>query len=244
MPFTLETARAELLAKVIKAGAKGANSPVTAATKEPKRSLFTQALETLEAEGKIYVDRSKTKPKYLSIEYAPSIEGAATRMEQLAARLHPALLTLPELKKALSKSELAMAGEALIALETDRRLVRLLRKSSAVYACGNSLRAMLGIDSQRQLPPVELPSREISGEAIRRTYGDLVRLTGFPDVQISTLQHHAGVPMDALKGWLLTEHQNRRAIFSTGDWSLANDAVRAGVIDMRGERYLLVRLEV
>jgi hypothetical protein len=236
-------ARTEVLARVEKAGTKGATSPVTAATKEPKRSLYGQALEALEAERKIYVDRSKAKPKYLAFEFAPSLEGAATKMEQLAARQHPALLNFAELKKALSKSEQPMAAKALGALEGDRRLVKFIRKTSAFYACGNSLRAMLGVESSGHLPPAELASPEISGEAIRRSYGDLVRLHGFPDVEIATLQRQAGVPMSALKEWLRSEHQNGRATFGTGDWSLASDAVRAGVIDMRGERYLLVRLE-
>ena len=89
----------------------------------------------------------------------------------------------------------------------------------------------------------ESPPSEISADTIRRTYHDLVRLSGFPDVEIAALQRHAGVPMGALKDWLLTEHQHGRATFSTGDWSLASETVRAGVIDMRGERYLLVHLE-
>ncbi len=59
--FTLEAARAEILTKVEKGGVKGAGSPVTPRTADAKRSLFAQALEALEAEGRIYVDR-KAKP--------------------------------------------------------------------------------------------------------------------------------------------------------------------------------------
>jgi hypothetical protein len=239
-PFTIETARTEVLAKITKTGAKGANSPVTAATKEPKRSLYAQALEALESEGKIHVDRSKAKPKYLSIEFAPSVDGAATKMEELAARHHPALLTSIDLKKALSKSEQALAPQALAALEANHRLVKLTRKTSTLYASGNSLRAILSVESPTSSPPAESP---ISGDTIRRTYADLVRLSGFPDIEIATLQRHANVPMGALKAWLLTEHQHGRATFGTGDWSLSSEAIRTGVIDMRGERYLLVRLE-
>jgi hypothetical protein len=238
VPFTLETALVDVLAKVAKAGAKGSNSPVTAATKEPKRSLYAQALEALEAERKIYVDRSKAKPKYLSIEFAPSVDEAATKMEQLAARHHPALLTFAELKKALGTNEQAMAIEALGTLEADRRLVKFFRKTSTFYACGDSLRAILEVHVRGLAV-----STEISGDAVRRSYKDLVRLRGFPDVEIATLQRHSGLPMAALKDWLLAEHQNSRANFGTGDWSLSSEATRAGVIDMRGERYLLVRLE-
>src|SRR5258708_3993486 len=97
VPFTREIARAEVLEKVAKAGAKG-SSILTAATKEPKRSLYVQALEGLEAAGTIYVDRSKAKPKYFSAEYAPSVANAAGKMEQLAARRHPSLSTAVDQK--------------------------------------------------------------------------------------------------------------------------------------------------
>src|SRR5260221_4040307 len=83
----------------------------------------------------------------------------------------------------------------------------------------------------------------VSDSTVRRSYEDLVRLAGFPDVEIATLQRQSGVPMAALKEWLLAEHQGGRAIFGIGDWSLADEATRAGVIELRGDRYLLVRLE-
>jgi len=235
-PFTLEAARAKVLAKVAKGGAKGAGSPVTAKTKEPELSLYGKALEELEAERAIYVDRNKEKPKYFAREFAPSIEGVAVKLEQYAARNHPKLLTFAELKKVLSKTEEAFAQRTLELLEADRRLVKLIRKTSALYACGDSLRALLRVESAQV---------EDSGEAIRRSYVELVRSTGFPDVEISTLQSHAGVPMSSLKDWLRVEHQNGRANFGVGDWSLASEAVRAGVIDLPGrtERYLWVRLE-
>jgi hypothetical protein len=237
-PFTLEAARAEVLAKMSKAGAKGATSPVTAKTQEPKRSLYGQALDALEAESAIYVDRSKAKPKYFACEHAPSVPRAAGKMEQLAARQHPALLTAPELKKALNANEKTLAAKAVESLEADRRLVKLIRKTSSVYAHGDSLRAMLGAGLQ-----AEVPLAKVSGGAVRQSYENLVRLTGFPDVEIAALQRQSGVSMAALKDWLLAEHRAGRAIFGLGDWSLADEATRAGVIDLRGDRYLLVRLE-
>jgi len=238
--FTLEAARAEILAKVVKAGAKGAASPVTAKTKEPKRALYVQALEALEADGAIHVDRSKDKPKYFSIEFAPTVAGAANKIDQLAARKHPALLTAAELKKALPKNESALLVQALELLENERRLLKLSRTTATVYAHGSSLRAMLGA-SEPKAPAQAIDAN--SGESIRGSYDDLVRLSGFPDVEIATLQQHTRVPMSDLKDWLLAEHKNGRAVFGIGDWSLADEQTRAGVIDMRGDRYLLVRLE-
>jgi hypothetical protein len=49
--------------------------------------------------------------------------------------------------------------------------------------------------------------------------------------------------MEALKSWLLAEHQHGRAVFGLGDWSLADAETRAGLIELRGDRYLFVRLK-
>lgn len=241
--FTLEAARAEILGKVVKVGVKGTGTPFSAAAKKPKRSLYDQALRALDAEGAIYVDRSKEKAKYFSSEFAPSVGGAANKIEQLAARKHPALLTSADLKKALSKNESAMLGPAMELLETEKRLVKLLRKTSVVYAHGDSLRAMLG-ESVTNAQPAPSPG-VVSGESIRRAYRDLARLSGFPAVEIAALQRHAGISMSTLKDWLREEHRRGRAVFSAGDWSLADEQTRAGLIEIEGrnERYLNVQLE-
>lgn len=239
--FSLEAARTDVLAKITKAGAKGTGSPFLASTKEPKRSLYVQALGALEAEGAIHVNRSKDKPKYFSIEFAPSVAGAANKIEQLAARQHPRLLTATELKKALAKNESALLPQALELLENEKRLAKLSRMTAMVYAHGDSLRAMLGMSEPKTLAFHAIDA--VSSEAVRQAYDDLVRLSGFPDVEIATLQRHSRVPMARLKDWLLDEHKNGRAVFGIGDWSLADEQTRSGVIDMRGDRYLLVRLE-
>lgn len=241
--FTLETARTEILAKVAKGGDKGASSTITAKTKEPKRALYEQAYATLEAEGAISVDRAKDKPKYFSSEFAPSAAGAARKIEQLAATKHPMLLSAAELKKSLKKNEHSLLGQALVLLEADKRLLKLLRGKTAVYAHGDSLRALLGAGTPKTSPAPAIG--EVSGETIRQAYDHLVRASGFPAVEIATLQRRSNVPMSILKDWLIEEHRKGHAIFSTSDWSLADEDTRAGLIEIEGrnERYLSVQLE-
>jgi hypothetical protein len=227
-----------MLERAARAGAKGATSPVTSRTNDQKRLLYGQALEALEAERAVYVDRSKAKPRYFSREYAPTMEGAAAKMEQLAARRHPALVTMVELKKGLSANEKTLVTQALESLEIGKRIVKFIHGKSVLFAHGDSLRALLGTERQ----PVRAVAAA-SDEAIRHAYENLVRLKGFPFVEIAALQHHSEVPMPALKDWLLALHRRGLANFGSGDWSLSDEETRAGVIEMRGERYLLVRLE-
>jgi hypothetical protein len=237
-PLNLETARAKALGKITKAGAKGATSPATAKTGEPDRSLYAQALSELEAERVIFADRSKTAAKYFLIEFAPNSAGVADKMDRAAAIKHPTLLTAKDLEKGLSKLELACSREALATLESNRRLVRLLKGASVVFAHGDSLRAVLGV-----APTAAATTTSVPSEAIRDSYANLVRLYGFPGVEIAALQSQSGVSMAALKEWLLEEHRAGRVVFGLGDWSLADETTRAGVIELRGDRYLLAEFK-
>ena len=161
-PFTLEYARAEVLAKVAKGGAKGAGSPITVKTAEPKRSLYEQALRDLEAERAIFVDRSKANPKYFSPEYAPSAPTAAAKMEQWMARQPSALVTLPELKKyviARRGQKHAQTGKPIgRAVNIELRLLHLHR-------IGGWRRGHGGLGDERRAVPVVL--REGAGRAAR-----------------------------------------------------------------------------
>lgn len=235
-PPTLAEVREEVLRKIAAKAEKGASSPITPAIREPKRALLAQALADLEAERAIFVDRTAAKPKFFVIDFAPSAAGAAGKIERFAALRHPALLTAAELKKALTKLEQMIFAEAFERLGSSRRLLRLVRGKFVVFAHGDSLRGMLGDN----IPAAAAP---VSAEEIHRAYEDLVRLTGFPDVMVAALQRQSGVEMPRLKEWLLAEHRAGRAVFGLGDWSLADDASRAGVIELRGDRHLLVRLE-
>jgi hypothetical protein len=236
-PFTLGQAREEVLAKLRKAEGKGAGSFFTAKTATEKRELLAQALLDLEVEGAISADRRKAKPKFFLPEFAPKLPdlaSVAAKLAQFAAAQYPQLLSGPELKRALAKEDAPVFNQALEALVQTRALVKLMRKATAFYISG----AALGIASEaaRAAQALAAPER------IRESYRELARDTGFPAVAIASLQRTSGVPMEELKRWIMVEQRHGRAVLSFGDWSLADEAKRAGAIELGGDRYLLVRL--
>jgi hypothetical protein len=239
-PFTLEQARGEILAKLRKAASKGTGSFFTAKTATEKRELLAQALVELEVEREITVDRRKAKPKFFLPEFAPKLPdlaSVAAKLAQFAAAQYPQLLSGPELKRALPKGEAPLFMEALEALLQTRTLVELKRKASVFYISG----AALGIAPETAAVE-EAPVAPVAPEQIRESYRELARDTGFPAVAIAALQRASGAPMEELKRWIMVEHRHGQAVLSFGDWSLADEAKRAGAIELGGDRYLLVRL--
>jgi hypothetical protein len=147
------------------------------------------------------------------------------------------LLALADFKKALAAHEKALLAEAVQWLSEDRRLVRLVRGKVFVFAHAASLRAALFQNHADSKP------EEIDRQKVREAYHALTMKTGFPAVEIAALQRESGAEMVALKTWLMGEHRNGRAVFALGDWSLADDTMRRGAVELRGDRHLLVRLE-
>ena len=78
-------------------------------------------------------------------------------------------------------------------------------------------------------------------DRIQQAYREIVRDIGFSDVTISELQRRAGVPLDALRHWLLEESRAGRVLPTRGDWSLVDADSRAAAIDIAGEPHLRVR---
>jgi hypothetical protein len=236
-PFTLEQARADILAKLRKAASKGTSSFFTAKATAAKRELFTQALAELEAERAITVDRRKARLKFFLPEFAPKLPdlaSVAAKLAQFAATQYPQLLSAPELKRALPKAEAPLFSQALETLRQTRAVVELKRKASVLYISG----AALGIAPEIAAAEVT----PVAPERIRESYRELARDTGFPAVAIAALQRASGAAMEELKRWIKAEHRSGRAVLSFGDWSLADETKRAGAIELGGDRYLLVRL--
>jgi hypothetical protein len=235
--FTLEEARKKIVAKLRKAGAKGAASPVTAKTPAAQRETYEEALGEMAAAGSLVAVPVGAKTKYFLPEFAPSAATAAVKIERLAAAKHPVLLAVTDFKKALSPPEKSFLPEAVQHLESATRLIKLVRGKAFVFAHADSLRALLG------QPARNAAAVAIDGPQLRGVYRALAARTGFPAVEIAALQHETAVPLSELKSWLLAEHRSGRAVFGLGDWSLADDAARAAAIELRGDRHLLVRLE-
>jgi hypothetical protein len=235
--FTLEDAREKIAARLRKAGAKGAASPVTPKTSAAQREAYEAVLGQMIAAGSLVAVPAAAKTKYFLPEFAPSAATAAEKIERMAAMKHPVLLAITDFKKALSPPEKSFLAEAVQRLESAARLIKLVRGKAYVFAHADSLRALLG------QPPRNVETVTIDRSQLRAAYCALSARTGFPAVEIAALQREAGVPLAELKAWLLSEHRAGRAVFGLGDWSLADDVARAAAIELRADRHLLVRLE-
>ncbi|MDB6150617.1 MAG: hypothetical protein JWQ44_2065 [Chthoniobacter sp.] len=235
--FSIEDAREKITARLRKAGAKGALSPVTPKMSVEKRQTYEEALIQMAGAGLLVAVAAGAKTRYFLPELAPSAASAAAKIEQAAASKHPAVLSLVELKKALPTLEKPFVTEAVQQLEADLRLIKLVHGKAFVFAHAETLRTLLGPTAQEIQDPAIDPDR------MRDAYRALVARGGFPAVQIAALQRETGAGLDELKAWLLAEHRSGRAVFGLGDWSLADLDARAAAIELRGERHLLVRLE-
>jgi len=235
--FTLEEALEKIVARLRKAGAKGAASPVTAKMPAAQRQIYEEAIREMAAAGFLVAVSGGAKTKYFLPDFAPSAATAAVKIARLAAAKHPVLLAVADYKKALTTPEKPFLAEAVQDLESAARLIKLVRGKAFVFAHADSLRALLGPAAR------DSETVAIDGARVRASYRALVARTGFPAVEIVALHRETGLPLHDMQAWLHAEHRAGRAVFGLGDWSLADDAARAAAIELRGERHLLVRLE-
>lgn len=83
--------------------------------------------------------------------------------------------------------------------------------------------------------------RELLGD-MERAYRDLVRKTGFRNVDISAIIGECGQERGLeIKAAIIAMAKEGDATLSTGDWSLASDEIRSGAIRRDGRMYLIVR---
>lgn len=73
-------------------------------------------------------------------------------------------------------------------------------------------------------------------------YATLAQRTGFPAVMLSEILAESGAKLPELHAWARSEHQAGRAVLSIADWSLADRRQKAAVLELRGERFLQIRL--
>jgi hypothetical protein len=249
--------RGTILAKLRKAGVKGAATLYTNSASANARAAIEKDAATLESEGEIVVDHNGAKPKYYLKEFAPempSLERVCARLEEFATAKYPEIFGKAELKKELSKGEATLLERALYWLESQREIVRLQHGKSVVFASVRALRSALGEESAEIPGAASLPERaavaaesvspfeDVDAGRIREAYRTLAERSGFTSVKIAALQCESGTSLDGLQRWLLEEHLQGRAVLSFGDWSLSDEATRAAAIELRGEHYLLVKL--
>jgi hypothetical protein len=155
-----------------------------------------------------------------------------------------------ELKKQISKAEVALLGRAIYWMESQREIVRLRHGKTVLFTSGRALRGALGEGTStssatpspsRETPPEPTASSDNTG-VILQAYRTLAERSGFSSVKIAALQRESAVALPELHRWLQDEYQHGRAVLSFGDWSLSDEATRAAALEIRGEHYLLVKL--
>jgi hypothetical protein len=237
--LTPEEAEAKLLATLETAGAKGKQAPYTKRKGMPI-AVYEETLERLESEGRreIYVDRRGAKPKYFLWAYrpkAPTLEEVAGKIAAAASCRHPRVFALNGLLKeaVLDKDEKALGPEAVEQLR-GRGILAALEFAPTGKTTHTLYVAVEKLDGAH-VAPVFSPGEVLAA------YDGLVRQEGFRAVPISKLQAISKVPMERLKEWLREEHEAGRVVLSVGDWSIAPEEEKAGVIEWQGRRYLQVR---
>ena len=80
-------------------------------------------------------------------------------------------------------------------------------------------------------------------KTLKEAYEGLRRENGFSHQEIGRLQALTGLPMDFLKEHIRMECRAGNATLATGDWSWADDETRAGVIEVRGRKMILVKFK-
>jgi hypothetical protein len=107
------------------------------------------------------------------------------------------------------------------------------------YPATKPVMLFLAVATGSPAAPVLMPA--FSPGRVREAYQALMQRSGFPAVSIAKLAGAAGAELDALKAVLREEYTAGRIVLSLGDWSIASDEDRRGVIELHGQRYLQVR---
>ncbi len=251
----VEEASAALLETLRRAGPAGANAAgLRLSGKSAASAARREALAALVATGGVGTLGTAKAARYFLAEHLPTAATVGARLLALAAyapgvsETPPTLWKETELLRKLPAHERPLLGPALEHLQAARQVVPLRHGRNKFVAFAGPLRVWLEDDVADALPPVPTPAAPESDDAdnddatLFDAYRRLVRESGgFPDVKIAHLCRAAGGV--ALAERLTTLWREGRATLSLGDWSLADETVRAGAVEMDGERYLLVRLD-
>jgi hypothetical protein len=247
--------RERLLARLREFGPAGATQ-AKLGVKGPK-SGAARALQELLSDRRIANIGSATRPCYVLREHFNPLERACEQIERNIGSQKrvrndtPDLWIKRELEKGCRGEVRNRSEEALDWLVKERRLLKLRRGRSLYWASAERLKALLV--PEKQLPVDagnEPPQPALSPAAgpvdpvlVRAAYKRLRSRLGYRNVEISELQREVGIPMDALKRFLLEESRQGQAVLSLGDWSVSSDEIRAGAIDLFGRPHLLVRFD-
>ena len=229
---------AELLRSLEKAGAVG--SPKEQLVGGRGRKGKEEALATLIARREVLNVGARKKPRYALARLCDPLDLARIAIEEKAVPGCAMLFSKQELADGCSPAAEEEFDAALAELVREGRLI-CAERGKAVYYLHNAALDPLTSADARWHAATSRATSTLAVDRIQHAYREIVWDTGFSDVTISELQRRAGVPLDALKRWLLEESRAGRVLPTRGDWSLADTDSRAAAIDIAGEPHLRVR---
>jgi hypothetical protein len=229
---------AELLRSLEEAGAAGA--PKAQLVGGKGRKSKEEALSALIARREVLNVGARKKPRFALARLCDPLDLARSAIEEKAVPGCATLFSRQELAEGCSPAGEEEFDAALEELVRKGRLVRAERGNAVYYLHTAALEPLTGADARWHVARSR-PTSALAVDRIRLAYREIVWDTGFSDVTISELQRRAGVPLEALKRWLLEESRAGRALPTRGDWSLADTDTRAAAIDIAGEPHLRVR---
>ena len=252
---TIESQKEKILAKLIAAGPAGLTKSGLGI--KDKKSKAAQALAALLNAGQAANLGNLRNPRYVLQQYFNPLERACDQIEKYARSKMPVrentidLIPRSEFEKGFRgpRGEVwKRFDEAINWLLKTGHLLK-FRAGCNTYFVHVS-QVSLSLPSQEKAADVtdtkvgSPPAAEISSvqkDTVMSAYSRVKARLGYSNITIYELQQELGVPMGELKRFIVEEARTGGAALSIGDWSLSSEAVRSGVIELGGYRYLLVR---
>lgn len=151
--LSLEAAKAKILAKLERAGRRGAprgGLGFTSTAPYSTLEALEKALGELEQSGDITQVFTRPTPRFFLSKDAPRIERVAEKIAAKAKLKSGRLLTLADLEKAVGAFEKPLAEKAAAQLVQERILVRLRYHARDLYTDADGLRDVLGVGPENK----------------------------------------------------------------------------------------------
>ena len=239
-----EDPAAEILAKLVTAGAAGLKKTPLLGKGKKDQATKLAALETLVNRREVVRLGTERLPVFVLHRFYNPLEMAYAAIEAKATPGTTKLYTEKEFGVKLAKHVKEKIPEAIRLLLGERKLLRTQRARSFYYLHTAAILPLVGAAALEPAPGQAATPEgwEISWEEVRRAYDTVVRGSGFSDVLVSDLHRASAIPLDQLKPFLLAQSRAGRVAPSRGDWSLADAAAREAALYLEGEPYLQIRL--
>lgn len=228
---------AELLRSLERAGAVGSTKGQLVGGRGRKGK--EEALAALVARREVLNVGTLNKPRFALARLCDPLNLARAAIEKKAIPARAILFSRQELVEGCSPAAEEKFDAALTELVREGRIICAERGNAVYYLHTVAIEPLIG--DARWNAATSRATPALSADRIQEAYREIAWDTGFSDVTISELQRRAGVPLDALKRWLLEQCRAGSVLPTRGDWSLADSDSRVAAIDIAGEPHLRVR---